>query len=626
MRLLDKKYYDPIFDPLRGKNVVIVDGVGNTGDLLLYQATREFCKEYDVNYQSVNPLYDDIPLCDTILLFAGGNIGYRPARVIREKVFEKKKSPCWLLPQSVISKEILDCEKMFFREGQSRKIMGCGEIVPDLALGFDFPDVSMTKNGSELFLREGPSAFVDPPYIRDPSKKYLTPKEYWEFAASFQSFSTDMLHFAICGIAMGVDVTLLPTHYHKNKSMYEEWLKELGCLWADSYKKEYSYTKSSGIKIAQRKIFSFLKSNGWNKKNAKTASSVHGIKDKYVNYESEESYYKSLQQYWRTNLNDLYNEFDLSHFSNDEFKLEEIDKIDLIDGYSRYFTTEMLIIESEKMIEKLPPLQGVIGCPRSGMIPASVIACALSIPLYSIHDGSMIKLHSQSKYGGGRMSKFQSNGGKFLVIDDTVFNGSQMRDIQLQFKEKYSNDFLYGCVFCRPDSRNYVDIYHKLLTPPHVLEWNFDADISINGIFDMDGVLCQEVPIEIDNDPIRYEEYIKSIPPIKKFIPTLYECRAICTGRLEKYRSITEEWLHRHGVKYKELIMFSGTKEERDSHHDEIVGNYKAESFKKNGKANYFIESSDQQSRIISNRLGLEGIFGYVICPTSQKIYHNIKE
>jgi hypothetical protein len=32
---------------------------------------------------------------------------------------------------------------------------------------------------------------------------------------------------------MGCSVTLLPVAYHKNRAMYDEWLKPLGCKWAD---------------------------------------------------------------------------------------------------------------------------------------------------------------------------------------------------------------------------------------------------------------------------------------------------------------------------------------------------------------------------------------------------------
>ena len=153
MRLIDLSQFEPIFEPLSGLTVGIVDGVGNIGDQLLYLAARQLCNEFNVEHFTVNALAEDpIPRCDKLLLFGGGNIGYPPAVAIRRKAFESG-IPCWLLPQSVIRREDLKCEKMFFRESVSRDIISSGEIAPDLALGFDFPEPKMSKSDSQIFLR-----------------------------------------------------------------------------------------------------------------------------------------------------------------------------------------------------------------------------------------------------------------------------------------------------------------------------------------------------------------------------------------------------------------------------------------------------------------------------------------
>ncbi len=145
MRLIDLSEFEPLFEPLSGLTVGIVDGIGNVGDQLLYLAARQLCKEFNVEHFTVNALAEDpIPKCDKLLLFGGGNIGYPPAVAIRVKAFESG-IPCWLLPQSVIRHEDLKCEKMFFRESVSRDIIGHGEIAPDLALGFDFPESDIKK-------------------------------------------------------------------------------------------------------------------------------------------------------------------------------------------------------------------------------------------------------------------------------------------------------------------------------------------------------------------------------------------------------------------------------------------------------------------------------------------------
>ena len=236
MRLINLARFEPIFEPLSGLTVGIVDGVGNIGDQLLYLAARQFCKEFDIEHFTVNALAEDpIPKCDKLLLFGGGNIGYPPAAAIRRKAFESG-IPCWLLPQSVIRHEDLECEKMFFRESVSRDIIGAGEIAPDLALGFDFPESRMRKNGSETFLRRNGGSVHHHVRVQlkvDPVMFCHTPEDYWNFTDGFKEITTDRLHLAICSLAMKTKITLLPVNYHKNIAMFREWLEPLGCLWKD---------------------------------------------------------------------------------------------------------------------------------------------------------------------------------------------------------------------------------------------------------------------------------------------------------------------------------------------------------------------------------------------------------
>ena len=236
MRLVQLSQFEPIFEPLSGLTVGIVDGIGNVGDQLLYLSVRELCKEFNVDYFTVNALAENpIPSCDKLLLFGGGNIGFPPAAAIRKKAFESG-IPCWLLPQSVIRYEYLSCEKLFFRESVSRDIIGYGEIAPDLALGFDFPESSVDKTGSQIFLRRNGGSVHH--HVRrelkiDPAMWCYTPEQYWNLADEFETITTDRLHLAIASLAMKTKTTLLPINYHKNKAMFTEWLEPIGCSWKD---------------------------------------------------------------------------------------------------------------------------------------------------------------------------------------------------------------------------------------------------------------------------------------------------------------------------------------------------------------------------------------------------------
>ena len=294
-------------------------------------------------------------------------------------------------------------------------------------------------------------------------------------------------------------------------------------------------------------------------------------------------------------------------------------------GKPIFITYDMLLKESHALIDKIPEIKGVIGCPRSGMVPAGVIANALSIPLYSFSEGSVVKLHSsRSDHGGSRMRMFQEiENLPILVVDDSCFTGVEMNLTKKTLEESNPNEnFIYATIFCLPESKNKVDFCSKTVSYPHIFEWNiFDADPTKKGVLDMDGVLCGEIPYDIAEDETAYRDYIRNIPPIKQNLPVLFGCKAVCTGRLEKYRDITEEWLARNNVGYKKLIMFPGTKEERDRDHDSVVSKYKTEEFSKIRDARFFVESSDIQSRKISENLIKLNDFRTVICPTSKRVY-----
>jgi orotate phosphoribosyltransferase len=305
-------------------------------------------------------------------------------------------------------------------------------------------------------------------------------------------------------------------------------------------------------------------------------------------------------------------------------KLEPTDFINA----GTFLTIANMTDRAISLCEKLPEIKGVIGLPRSGMIAASVVAINLSLPLYSLSKDRICKLHSRSSDGGSRMSQFEPSKEKlpYLVLDDTSYSGAELVRVRKLLKEKYpEEEFLFSTIYTTPEVEYKTDEYGSLLDIvnarayfPHILEWNFfNAHTTVYGMFDLDGVFCPDCPYEIAEDKELYEDWICNVEPIKSRIPKLFECMAICTGRLEKYRPETEAWLKKHGIKYKTLIMFDGTKKQRDSDHLNKVGKYKAKQFNSfkgnafgvNHKPLYFIESCPAQSRLIAEKK----TSGYVI-------------
>jgi len=247
IQLLPDSYFASIFEPLRGLSVGLVDGYGNVGDRLIYRATRQLLDRFHIRWRKhyVMPTL----LCrffacpshtksrpDVLLLFGGGSMGsmYRREVALRRRAL-KSGIPSIVLPQSFMAPEDGPFQNVFIREEDSRRFCPRGTLVPDLALAFRYDRTVSPDGDCGVFLRRDIEArFARVPSLGDPARLADTVDKYLELAGKFGHVVTDRLHFAIAGLLNGRRVTLLPNTYHKNRSMWECWLKSLGCEWADT--------------------------------------------------------------------------------------------------------------------------------------------------------------------------------------------------------------------------------------------------------------------------------------------------------------------------------------------------------------------------------------------------------
>ena len=279
-------------------------------------------------------------------------------------------------------------------------------------------------------------------------------------------------------------------------------------------------------------------------------------------------------------------------------------------GIGEYITTSQMIKDCRDLL--LPKvahldLKGVLGIPRSGVLPASMIAMWLNLPLYSLDSsGKPFVLSGVSSFGGGRMDDFISNNGRLLVVDDTIYSGTAMKDI----KNKILQDAFYCCVYFRNKSKFKPDFFGKELSPPHLLEWNlFNSTYIQDALLDFDGILSPNVPHDICLDEEKYIEYITNVKPLPHRMPK-GKCKGIVTARLEKYREVTEQWLDKHKIEYGFLKMFPTEREqERDKNHTEEAATFKSDIFI-SSDASFFIESEIAEAAIIRRRSGK-----FVVCP-----------
>lgn len=263
MRLLSLDHFEGLLAPMRGKRLGYVRGEhGNVGDTLQERACFELFRAAGLNVRWVGPirrgkqpwdwqkghgLWDGRLgfAVDELLLFGGGNMGLKGGSWRIRRRAEALGLPMTILPNSWRAPERLaGTVRYCAREAESIRLY-CqeAELWPDMALSFDFPSELRTVSPSRdvgIFLRsDRESRFGGDQVAGNQGAPFqMVPKRdvarYWTLAASFRTIVTDALHFAICGLAAGRRVYLVPGAYHKNRGMFRAWLEKLGCLWAET--------------------------------------------------------------------------------------------------------------------------------------------------------------------------------------------------------------------------------------------------------------------------------------------------------------------------------------------------------------------------------------------------------
>lgn len=235
----------------------------------------------------------------------------------------------------------------------------------------------------------------------------------------------------------------------------------------------------------------------------------------------------------------------------------------------------------------------VVGIPRSGLIVSTLIAEYTNKPstdIFSYLAGvGNYKLNSGSFAPGTNYGAVHT----VLLVDDAMGVGLTMERAKSMISAKFPNVKIITCVaFVEAFSVEKVDIYFSILKD-QFLPWSILKRGISDACVDIDGFLTEDVPADMDDDGIKYVQFLTMQRP--KFIPDR-KINTLVTGRLSKYRKITEEWLRSHNVLYGELIMCPlGSKKERDS---QDMGHYKAEVFKRLSTP-LFIESDYREAKQI---------------------------
>ena len=265
----------------------------------------------------------------------------------------------------------------------------------------------------------------------------------------------------------------------------------------------------------------------------------------------------------------------------------------------RFVTTADLARDTLLLLRQLPKqISGIAALPRSGLIPASILATSLHLPLFTLtHEGL------RGTGCGRRLSDsvHVPRPGPLLVVDDTSMYGGagkMARDFWAKLGD--GRDALFAVVYCAPLELHrhgpMPDLWAVDLPDPHILEWClFNCGHARIMAFDFDGVLT----VDGTEHPL--------------YLPRKFEVPLIITGRFEHERKRTAAWLATHGINAPRLIMFPGTAADREQ--PGAIAHYKAGHFGASELV-YFCESDPEQAQTIAALTGKR-----VICPTVAKVF-----
>lgn len=265
---------------------------------------------------------------------------------------------------------------------------------------------------------------------------------------------------------------------------------------------------------------------------------------------------------------------------------------------ARIYTVQHLnqcIVDKLHVIRQLP-FDVVVHVPRSGTIPASLIATYLIKPFCSVDEFCAGIVPT-------RKAEYTSLT-RVLLVDDSLRTGAQMAAAVDRIKQsgRATRIETLAVYSTRPVSppvdKRIMDpsLYlHEHSDDYYIFPWfMWKTGRLRKAMVDIDGVLCRDCLPAEDDDGAEYAKFLATAEP--RFKP--YQCQigTLVTGRLEKYRPQTQDWLQRHGIEYRQIIMGPWKNQQQRREHG--AGRWKAEIYR-NSPAPLFIESSAKEAAII---------------------------
>ena len=342
-----------------------------------------------------------------------------------------------------------------------------------------------------------------------------------------------------------------------------------------------------------------------------------GLKEKgffFRNNYLEDSTFEKYQERFNVLLNKI-NAYSIEFRKKASIKKDEVNKTNQKQDQRLYkfisYGQLSKIIQAN--INRFRKYDLIVGIPRSGMIPAYMIAVYLNKRVCSLNEFISEQFNKTFGYRKVNTNPIKN----ILILDDSMLSGRAVRDAKQEIEsinelKKYSIE--YGCIFGTSKNSHDIDLCVTELDPPRIFQWNYlNHPNCKNWCFDIDGVLCEDPSNDQNDDGPIYSDFVLNAPPL--FVPK-YEIGALVTSRLEKYRSLTEEWARKNNIHYKYLAMLD-LPDKKTRIKQKAHTRTKIEFYGSHPEFNLFVESNPKQAEEIARATGKQ-----VICVETAQLFH----
>lgn len=257
-----------------------------------------------------------------------------------------------------------------------------------------------------------------------------------------------------------------------------------------------------------------------------------------------------------------------------------------------------LAVDIREWDQVLPRFDIIVGVPRSGMLPASMLALRQNTLLMSLNE----LIAGLSPTGGSRSEGLPIRWDRMLILDDSIDSGRAMATVKSNVDALgLSGRVEFGAVYASGSrASRLVDHVHSVVRRPRMFEWNVLHHPALkDACMDIDGVLCPDPLSGQNDDGDEYLRFLSDAPCIYK--PPVRVAKLV-TGRLEKYRSVTVDWLNKNEIAYGDLIMLDGVSAE-ERRLSRCVPRFKAGVYRAS-YSSIFVESSSLEASEIASLSG----------------------